>query len=104
MAGTNKPFDEKVWKLLSGIPHGKVTTYKALAKAAGNADAARAVGGACNRNPSPPKVPCHRVVKSDGSIGGYAHDTRKKTRLLLKEGVAIKTGKVQDFNRYLYKF
>ena len=95
---------EKVYGLLKRIPSGKVTTYKALAAAVGNPKASRAVGNILNKNPDLIKVPCHRVVKSDGSIGGYAHDTRKKTRLLLKEGVAIKTGKVQDFNRYLYKF
>jgi len=49
-------------------------------------------------------VPCHRVVSSDGGIGGYAHGVRAKIALLRKEGVVVKSGKVQDFNRYLYKF
>jgi len=99
-----KSFDEKIWGLLAKIPRGKVTTYKLLAKVAGNANAARAVGNACNKNPDSPKVPCHRVVCSDGSIGGYAHGTRAKIALLAKEGVVVRRGKVQDFNRCLYKF
>ena len=99
-----KSFNEKVWVLLRRIPRGNVTTYKLLAKAAGSPKASRAVGNACNKNPDSPKVPCHRVVASDGDIGGYAHGVRAKIALLKKEGVAVKAGKVQDFNRYLYKF
>ena len=104
MPGKPKSFDEKIRVLLRRIPRGKATTYKLLAKAAGNPKAARAVGNACNKNPDSPRVPCHRVVSSDGGIGGYAHGVRAKIALLRKEGVVVKSGKVQDFNRYLYKF
>ncbi len=105
MMGMGKiPFDEKVWQLLRKIPKGKVTTYKILAKAAGNSRAARAVGNACNRNPFSPKVPCHRVVKSSGFIGGYAHGTAKKIKLLKAEGIPIKGQKIQDFKEFLFKF
>jgi methylated-DNA-[protein]-cysteine S-methyltransferase len=95
-------FSEKVWKLLAKIPLGKVTTYKVLAKAAGNPKAARAVGNACNKNPHSPEVPCHRVVKSDGSIGAYAHGTEAKIALLKKEGISVNNGKIVDFTRVFY--
>ena len=97
-------FDEKVWQLLRKIPKGKVTTYKILAKAAGKPKAARAVGNACNKNHFSPKVPCHRVVKSSGFIGGYAHGTAKKIKLLELEGVSIKGQKIQNFKEFLFKF
>jgi len=99
-----KSFDEKVWQLLKRIPKGKVTTYKLLAKASGNANAARAVGNACNKNQNSPKVPCHRVITSASFVGGYNNGVKEKIRLLKSEGVNVKAGKVQDFNRCLYKF
>ena len=55
-----------------------------------------------NNNPHAPKVPCHRVIKSDGSIGGFAHGTKKKAEMLRKEGIKITNGKI-DLKRYLYK-
>ena len=97
-------FNQKVWKLLGRIPWGKVTPYKELAAAVGNPNAARAVGNACNTNPFAPEVPCHRVVSSDGSIGGYAHGTEKKIRLLGKEGIKVRQGKIVDFDSKLYSF
>lgn len=94
-------FDEKIWEVMKKIPKGKVTTYKELAKSVGCAAAARAVGNACNKNPYSPKIPCHRVVKSDGSLGGYAHGPRKKILLLSREGVRIKNNKILDFNQLM---
>ena len=85
-------FNERCYKALKKVPKGKVTTYGALARAI-NSKAYRAVGNAMNKNPYAPKVPCHRVIKSDGTIGGFASGTKKKIKMLKKEGVEIKKGK-----------
>lgn len=90
-------FDEKVWKILSRIPKGKVATYAQVARAAGSPRAFRAVGNACNKNPNSPQVPCHRVVSSTGLLGGYAHGPKKKIALLQKEGIRVKNNKILDF-------
>jgi len=74
-----------------------VTTYAAFAKFIGRPRAARAVGNALNKNPYSPKVPCHRVVKSNGSLGGFAGGARKKKQFLEREGVKIRNNKVIDF-------
>ena len=95
-------FNERVWELTALIPKGKVTTYQILAEKLGT-KAYRAVGNALNRNPHAPEVPCHRVVKSDGNIGGFAHGAAKKTEMLRKEGVEIKEKKI-DLKRYLFRF
>lgn len=97
-------FNEKIWNLMDKIPRGKVATYKELARAAGNPNAARAAGNACNANPNAPKTPCHRVVSSDGRIGGYAHGVKRKIALLDGEGVKAKAGRIADFEKRLYKF
>ncbi len=99
----NAPFSEKVYASMRRIPRGKVSTYKALAKAAGHPKAARAVGNACNANPDAPRTPCHRVIASDGSLGGYAHGLKKKVALLEVEGVEIARGKI-DLGRFGYRF
>ncbi|MEK7086843.1 MAG: MGMT family protein, partial [Patescibacteria group bacterium] len=87
-------FSEKTYKATRKIPRGKISTYWEIAKAIGKPGAARAVGNALNKNPYVPKVPCHRVIKSDGSLGGFASGTRKKQKLLQSEGVIVKNGKV----------
>jgi O-6-methylguanine DNA methyltransferase len=97
-------FNRRVWAALKLIPRGRVTTYKELAKYLGKSKVARAVGNACGLNPYAPKVPCHRVVKSDGSLGGYSGGGKKKIDLLEKEGVKIDRGKIKDFRDKLYKF
>jgi O-6-methylguanine DNA methyltransferase len=81
------PFQEKVYKEVKKIPKGEVRTYKEVALAIGNPKASRAVGNALNKNPDVKTVPCHRVVRSDGAIGGYRYGTKKKASLLKKEGV-----------------
>lgn len=96
-------FDEKVWQLTKRIPKGKVTTYKLVAKKL-ETRAYRAVGNALNRNPYAPGVPCHRVVKSDGTVGGFAKGTKKKVLMLRKEGIRIKNRRVADFKNILYRF
>ncbi len=80
-------FEEAVYEKLKEVPKGSVTTYKEIAIAVGKPGASRAVGNALNGNPNPIKTPCHRVVKSDLSIGGFAGGTKEKKRLLIKEGV-----------------
>ena len=103
-------FNEKIYALLKKVPKGKVTTYKALAQAAGT-KAYRAVGQAMRCNPYAPKVPCHRVVKSDGSIGGFSgtlnpksKEVKRKIGILRREGVKIENNRISDFNRILFRF
>jgi O-6-methylguanine DNA methyltransferase len=96
-------FYVKVWKAMDRIPHGKVTTYKELARAIGNPHSARAIGNACNKNPNAPHTPCHRVVASDGSLGGYALGLRKKIQLLEAEGIEIRNEKI-DLEKFGYSF
>lgn len=86
---------QQVLTLCKKIPKGKVCTYKAIADALGS-KAYRVVGTALRKNPDAPRVPCHRVVRSDGSVGNYAgsEDNSKKIQLLRKEGVKVVKGKV----------
>jgi len=86
-------FAEKVYVIVKKIPKGKTVTYKEVAKRAGSPLAWRAVGNILNKNKNP-KVPCHRVVRSDKRIGGYRDGTSQKISLLKKEGIAIKKGKL----------
>ena len=81
-------FQIKVWKAISKIPRGQVRTYKELAKLIKKPKAARAVANACGKNPYPIKIPCHRVIRSDGSLGGYSGrgGIRTKKNILKKEG------------------
>lgn len=86
-------FQQKIYKIVKTIPAGKVLGYKEVARLAGRPRAWRAVGNLLNKN-TDTKVPCHRVVKSDGRIGGYRKGTRLKVCLLRKEGVLIKNRRV----------
>lgn len=97
-------FEKRVWDLVAYIPKGKVTTYKELARAVGLPTATRAVGNALNKNPHPIRVPCHRVVKSNGEVGGYAGGEKYKTELLKQEGVDICNGFVVKFFKILHTF
>ena len=119
-------FNEKCYEILRKVPKGKVTTYKEIAKAL-ETKAYRAVGNAMNKNPYAYPisseaignhrseirgdlkrnsgfflVPCHRVVNSDGSVGGFASGLKNKIRLLKSEGVEIKNNKI-DLKKYFYK-
>lgn len=94
-------FNEKVLRALERIPKGKITSYKAIAMALGKPNVARAVGNACNANPFAPRIPCHRVVQSDGSIGGYSAGVKKKIELLSQEGIVVEKGKVLNFRKHL---
>jgi methylated-DNA-[protein]-cysteine S-methyltransferase len=84
-------FQLKVWKYLKKIPRGKLKTYSEVAKGIGKPLAARAVANAIGKNPYPIKIPCHRVIRSDGSLGGYSAKggVKKKKRLLKKEGIIL---------------
>jgi len=99
-------FDEKVWKLMEKIPKGRVTTYGLVAKKL-NTKAYRAVGNACRRNPYAPRVPCHRVVRSNGTVGGFGGKTsgknvKKKIQMLRKEHVEIIDGRIIDFVKVIF--
>src|SRR3989338_3971124 len=99
------PFQQKVYAILKNVPSGYVTTYKEIGKALEkDGNVYRAIGQALNKNPFAPAVPCHRVVCSDGSLGGFAHGSTAKIVLLKKEGVAVLDGKIVDFEKKLWKF
>lgn len=96
-------FNQSIWNLCKQIPKGKVSTYKEIAHAL-HCKAYRAVGNALNKNPYSPAVPCHRVVKSGGFLGGFAHGQKKKQKMLEKERIIVEKGKIKDFHNKLYKF
>ena len=81
-------FQIKVWKYLKTIPKGEVKTYKQVAIGIKRPKSARAVANACGKNPYSPKIPCHRVIRSDGSIGGFSAPggSKKKKKMLKSEG------------------
>ena len=85
------PFEQKVWNYLKTIKKGKVKTYKQVAIGIKRPKSARAVANACGKNPYAPKIPCHRVIKSDGSLGGYSGrgGMKQKLKLLRSEKVVI---------------
>ena len=85
--GSGTVFQKKVWLELSKIPKGETRTYKEIAIAIGRPLAVRAVANACGKNPHPIKIPCHRVIRSDGKLGGYSAPggTAAKRRLLKEE-------------------
>ncbi|MDQ1326267.1 MAG: methylated-DNA-[protein]-cysteine S-methyltransferase [Campylobacterota bacterium] len=103
MSNTTLSFQEQCYVLLAQIPRGKVTTYQAMAHALG-CKAYRAVGRAMATNPNPVVIPCHRVVKSDGRVGGYLGGEARKIALLEEEGIVIKEGKVENFPHVFYDF
>ena len=81
-------FQVKVWRYLLKIPVGSIKTYLEVAKAIGKPLAVRAVANAIAKNPYPPQIPCHRVIRSNGSLGGYSAKggPKIKKKLLKKEG------------------
>jgi len=96
-------FNEKCYALLKLIPEGKVTTYREIASAL-NTKAWRAVGSAMAKNKNLFVIPCHRVVRSDGSVGEYALGSDKKADILSKEGLMIQNGKVKNLEKFMHKF
>lgn len=81
-------FSQKVYEVVKKIPKGKVLTYKEVARRAGNVKASRAVGNILNKNHNP-KIPCHRVIRSDGKLGGYNKGSKEKIKILKKEGYFV---------------
>ena len=96
--------DKRIYKKLLEVPKGKVTTYGELAKAVGMKNGQRAVGQIMNKNPYPVIIPCHRVIKSDGKVGGYAYGEEIKSNMLTKEGIKIKNGKILNLENKFYRF
>jgi methylated-DNA-[protein]-cysteine S-methyltransferase len=78
------------------IPKGKVTTYKSIAIAIGNEKLSRSIGNILFRNPFPIIIPCHRVIRSDGRIGGYSYGEELKEKILRLEGIEIENKKVKE--------
>ncbi len=93
---------------MEAIPEGKVTTYGLIARKL-KTKAYRAVGNACRRNPYAPRVPCHRVVRSNGTIGGFGGKTsgknvENKIRMLRREGVEVRNGNIVNFEKVVFRF
>ena len=99
----NNNFNKRCYQKLALIPKGMISTYAEIAKSL-DSNAYRAVGNAMAKNPNPIAVPCHRIIKSDGTLGGYALGVSKKIQLLKKEGIKIKNNKVVDFESKLFRF
>lgn len=95
-------FERAVMLAVSEIPRGRVATYGEVARAISKEKAVRAVGNALAKNPYPIIIPCHRVVKSDLSLGGYSGGAEKKKKLLEKEGVKFIGDKVRP--EHVFKF
>lgn len=96
-------FQDRVLRLVSRVPRGRVTTYKELARSLGKPRAYRTIANVLARNPRPVEIPCHRVVRSDGRVGGYSLGAERKVALLNEEGVRVRGGRV-DFKKHLFKF
>jgi methylated-DNA-[protein]-cysteine S-methyltransferase len=99
---------DQVYALLQQVPAGKVTTYKLLAEAVGT-KGYRAIGAIVRDNPNPPAIPCHRVVSSNGKIGGFMGENngsaiQKKKHILAREGVSCKHDSIVNFKQILHSF
>ncbi|MDD5043538.1 MAG: MGMT family protein [Patescibacteria group bacterium] len=99
-----RDFKKSVLALTARIPSGRVTTYKILSHAAGHSGAWRAVANVLAKNKNYKEIPCHRVIKSDGSLGEYNRGVKKKRKLLLEEGVRVGKKKIVELERNLYYF
>jgi O-6-methylguanine DNA methyltransferase len=93
---------EYTYYLVRQIPPGRISTYGAVAKALGNKGYARAVGRYMNKNPDADTMPCFKIVKSDGSLGGFGRGIQDKVRRLNKEGISIKNGKIVNFKKVYF--
>jgi methylated-DNA-[protein]-cysteine S-methyltransferase len=103
----SKHIKNEVYNILLKIPAGKVSTYGDIAKALGYPKAARLIGQILHDNPNPVIVPCHRVIHSDGRLGGYAYGTERKRELLEKEGIRFRNaneGYVEEFQKCRIEF
>jgi len=95
-----------VYEVVMRIPKGKVSSYGAVARAVGVPEAARAIGSIMRANPNPPTIPCHRVVYSDGRLGGFGGRSHipEKVRLLRSEGIRVANDRIVDFSRVFHDF
>ncbi|MCQ8892119.1 MAG: methylated-DNA--[protein]-cysteine S-methyltransferase [Candidatus Methanosuratincola sp.] len=93
------PLEISALRRVMGIPKGMVASYRDIALQLGNPGLARFVGNVMSKNPFPIVVPCHRVIRSDMSLGGFGYGELEKRRLLEVEGVEIKGGKVRERHR-----
>ena len=96
--------DKKIYKKLLQVPPGKITTYGELSRAIGLKNGQRVIGRVMKNNPFPVIVPCHRVVKSNREIGGYAFGVDIKRSMLTKEGICIKNNKIENFEKSFFRF
>lgn len=97
-------FEKMVFDLTKRIPKGKVLTYKIIAQKIGTPGLARAVGNVLGKNRDLQRIPCYRIVKSNGKIGGYKKGQKEKIKLLKKDGIEIENGRIVNFEKYFYKF
>lgn len=95
-------FKERVFLVVKKIPKGKVLTYKRVAEIVGSPKSVRAVGNALNKNTDFNNIPCHRVICSNGYVGGYVFGLNKKKKLLIQENVIIVNNKI-DLEKFLFK-
>ena len=93
---------EYTYYLVRQIPPGRVSTYGAVAKALGNKGYARVVGKYMNKNPDADTMPCFKIVKSDGSLGGFGLGITDKIRRLKKDGIEVKNGRIVNFEKVFF--
>ena len=93
---------EYCYYLVKQIPVGKVSTYGAVAKALGNKNYARAIGKYMNKNPDADSMPCFKIVKSDGSLGGFGLGINDKIKRLNDDGIIVKNGKIVNFQKIFF--
>ena len=96
--------EKKIYKKLLQVPSGKITTYGELSRAIGLKNGQRVIGRVMKNNPFPVIVPCHRVVKSNREIGGYAFGVNIKRNMLTKEGICIKNNRIENFEKSFFRF
>ena len=96
--------EKKIYKKRLQVPSGKITTYGELSRAIGLKNGQRVIGRVMKNNPFPVIVPCHRVVKSNREVGGYAFGVDIKRNMLTKEGICIKNNKIENFEKSFFRF
>ena len=96
--------EKKIYKKLLQVPSGKITTYGELSQAIGLKNGQRVIGRVMKNNPFPVIIPCHRVVKSNREIGGYAFGVDIKRSMLTKEGICIKNNRIENFEKSFFRF
>jgi len=97
-------FEQAALSTTKKIPKGRVSSYKEVATVMGCSRASRVVGNALHKNPYAPVVPCHRVIKSNGKLGGFGGGIKNKIKLLVSEGIEVKNNKIVNFKKVFYKF